>query len=47
MFVRDAQVQIVASADDVITERLLVHELDLSTATDEDLNFAVNFNLVS
>lgn len=30
----------------MISERQLVHDLDLSTASDADLDFAVNFNLV-
>jgi hypothetical protein len=46
LFVRDAAVQL-AGPGDVVSARSLVHELDLSVATDADLDFVVNFDLVS
>ena len=34
------------SVSDITSARMLVHELDLNVATDADLDFVVNFNLV-
>ena len=38
--------QIVSPAEDIISKRVLVHELNLHTATDAELDFDVNFKLV-
>lgn len=46
LFTRDAQVQIVSPAEDIISKRVLVHELNLHTATDAQLDFDVAFKLV-
>ena len=44
MLTREAQVQLV-SAEDVVSNRALIHSLDMNTAEEEDLDFSAPFEL--
>ena len=46
MLTTEAQVQTFAS-EDIVSDRVLVHELDLNVASDRDLDFVFPFDIVS